>query len=104
MAGYQPQNRGNKSASRIGPTVSRKLRTAGWNISPSARKYKNDGVFVSAQGDHVSVLVDLGLDARNLRVGQSIADEVTTWDAAADIEVKQVDETGSVFVWFTYGR
>lgn len=64
MAGYQPKNRGNRSTNRVGATVSRRLRAADWNISPSARKYKADGMFVTGHGDSVTVLMDFGVATR----------------------------------------
>jgi hypothetical protein len=103
MAGLLPQNRGNRSTNRVGSTVSRRLRAAGWNISPSARKYRADGMFVTGHGDSATVLLDFGLDAKNARVAEAVAAEVRGWAQAADVSVDPLED-GAVFVRFSYGR
>jgi hypothetical protein len=103
MAGALPRNRGNRSTNRVGSTVSRRLRAADWNVSPSARKYKADGMFVTGHGDSATVLVDFGLDAKNERVAAGVAATVASWAEAADVEVT-VLEDGARFVRFSYGR
>lgn len=103
MAGKLPQNRGNKTTSRVGTTMSRKLRAAGWNISPSARKHRYDGIFVSAQGDHVCILVDLGVDQRNREGARQMAAQLVGWDCVPDVvRVSESPETGACFIQFTY--
>lgn len=102
MASSLMQNRGNKSSNRIGSTVSRKLRAAGWNISPAGRKYRYDGIYVSAQGDSVNVMVDLGLASKNLRVAEGISAELLSLGIAADIRVSDGTELDTRFIRFTY--
>lgn len=103
MPGALPRNSGNKSPNRAGTTVSRRLRHAGWNISPSARRYRYSGIFVAGRGDHVSVLVDSGVDARNATVAEEIRAVVRTWPQAGDVTITAAD-SGAAFVRFTYGR
>lgn len=103
MAGALPRNRGNRSANRVGSTVSRRLRAAGWNVSPSARKYKADGMFVTGHGDSVTVLLDFGLSTKNARVAEDVAALVRTWPQAGDVSVDAVED-GAVYVRFPYGR
>ena len=102
MAGALPRNRGNRSANRIGATVSRRLRAANWNISPAGRRYKEPGMFVSAQECDVSVLVDFELASKNLRVAAQIVDTVNGWDqVTGQVWTTQVSG-GSVIIHFTY--
>ena len=103
MAGALPRNRGNRSTNRVGATVSRRLRAADWNVSPSARKYKADDMFVTGHGDSFTVLVDFGLATKNTRVAAGVADELRTWTQTGDITV-DVLEDGAIFVRGTYGR
>jgi len=103
MAGALPRNRGNRSTNRVGATVSRRLRAAGWNVSPSARKYKADGMFVTGHGDSATVLMDFGLDAKNARVADEVAALVRTWTQASNVSVDPLED-GAVFVRFGYGR
>lgn len=105
MAGITPQNRGNKSATRTGATVSRKLRAMGWNISPAARKYKAEGIFVSAQGDYVSILVDLGNAAKNREIAAQLRAEIeaSPWGPAA-CGGRDDAMNGFSFVRFDYVR
>ncbi len=102
MAGALPRNGGNKSANRVGPTVSRRLRAAGWNVSPAARKFKHDGMFVSARDNFVTVLLDLGIEFKNKRYAGDVEATVRTWAEVTEVEF-HVNEDGSVFVWFTFG-
>ncbi len=98
----QPRNNGNRSTNRVGATVSRRLRAANWNISPAARKYKASGMFVTGFPDgSVTVLVDLGLDAKNVRVADQVAAELRTWDQVTGVAVSP-SETGAVFVRLNY--
>ncbi|RPJ36973.1 MAG: hypothetical protein EHM35_07185, partial [Planctomycetaceae bacterium] len=76
MGGYRPKNRGNKSSSRTGVVISRRLRSAGWNVSSAERRFTSNGIFVSAQRDSVGIMIDLGLLTKNLRVANQIAAEV----------------------------
>lgn len=100
MSSSLMQNRGNKTTARLGAAVSRKLRTAGWNISPNARKYNYDGIFVSAQGTSISVMVDLGVLAKNIETAAQIAATLKSWGNVGDVRASQVD--GS-HVWFVRG-
>lgn len=102
MAGMLPQNRGNKSAKRYGPIVSRFLRKGDINVSPAARKYRYNGIFVSAQEDHISVLVDLGAPGRNDRAAREIAALLEGWAKVTNVQVQKSTNTESVFVWATY--
>lgn len=105
MASSLTQNRGNKNTNRTGATVSRKLRAAGWNISPAARRYAHNGTYVSAQGDAVSILIDLGCAATNSFVAEQMVSELVHWDCAPDeIEIKLNDELGFCLVRFDYQR
>lgn len=101
MAGALPRNGGNKSAIRVGPTVSRRLRAADFNVSPSARRYKADALTVAARGYHISILVDLGLATKNSRVANEIRHELATWPQASQITSGTADD-GVVFIWLTY--
>ena len=103
MAGVVPQNRGNRSATRIGSAMSRKLRTAGWNISPSGRKHKHEGIFVSAQGDHVSILVDLGYYGKNVHTADLIFSDIIKWGCVP--ENARLSTSDQVcFIHFEYQR
>jgi hypothetical protein len=102
MAGALPRNGGNKSANRVGSTVSRRLRAAGWNISPAARRNLHCGIFVKAMGDYVSILVDTGAEERNAKAAEGIHATVSSWAKASDIEVKEDD--GVRWIRFIYGR
>lgn len=99
MAGITPQNRGNKTTSRLGAVISRKLKKEGWNISPAARRHKADGIFVRATGDYVSVLVDLG--ANSHIHADRLAGTVCGWDKASGVTITPGD--GYATVRFTYG-
>lgn len=100
MTGSLRRNSGNKSANRVGPVVSRRLRAAGFNISPSAARNVRDGITVAARGDCVSVLVDLPGTVRSV-IAQEIAAAVAAWPQAGPVKVSEGDAT---FVRFTYGR
>lgn len=105
MAGYLPQGRGNKTTNRIGSNISRKLKAAGFNISPAARKYRHGGIYVSAQGDRVSVLVDLGRADRNTALGNQIAEFLVMLDCCGGpVDVRRTEGLDSVRVSFTYTR
>lgn len=79
MAGSLPRNRGNRSTARVGSAVSRKLRTAGFNVSPSARRHRYNGLFVSGKDRMATILVDLGVPAKNERTAHEIIGEVMGW-------------------------
>lgn len=100
MAGYRPQNNGNRSPLRTGSTVSRRLRAAGFNVSPAARKHRHPGLFVSAMGDTISVLVDTDLDDHNERVAAELRDVVATWPEAQGWTTTHI--SGAVLIHFTY--
>lgn len=102
MSGYVPQNRGNKSRNRNGAAASRRLRTAGWNISPNGRKYKSEGIFVSAGGDLITVLFDLGIDAKNVRLANEMVEELTAAPWANDVRISLPKNAGAVFIHFDY--
>lgn len=105
MAGYTPQNRGNKTTNRTGPNVSRKLRAAGWNISPSARKYREKGIFVSAGGNHVWILVDLGDSSKNVDVAKAMTTQLSTWDCVSGgVRWTQPGNGGHCSIRFDYQR
>ncbi|MFI0532333.1 hypothetical protein ACH3XX_20085 [Streptomyces scabiei] len=98
MSGALPRNRGNRSTNRVGATVSRRLRAAGWNVSPSARRHHHPGVFVRCAGDFVSVLVDTGLDSG--RTADGIRDAVTAWPQVSGAEV--TSDGDAFWVRFSY--
>lgn len=104
MSGFVPRNRGNKGSNRTGVTVSRRLRAAGWNISPSGRKYKSEGIFVSAGCNLVTVLFDLGIDAKNARLARKMADELEGLGWAVDVQVTLPEGTGAAFIHFEYRK
>ena len=84
----------------IGTTVSRRLRKAGFNISPAAARHKRDGVFVKAMGDRISVLIDLGNGVENHAVATSIWMEASAWTQTSNFDS---DGNGRrILVWFTY--
>lgn len=93
---------GNKSSNRIGPAVSRRLRAAGFNISPSASRNVRDGITVAVRGDMVSVLVDLPGTARS-EIARDIAAVAATWPQAGTVETREPGN-GATFVRFVYGR
>lgn len=103
MAGALPRNRGNRSTNRVGSTVSRRLRAANWNVSPSARKYKADGMFVTGHGDSVTVLVDFGLADKNMRVTEGVSTELASWAQTGPVSVDVLDD-GAVHIRCSYGR
>jgi len=104
MSGYRPANRGNRTPSTVrhGQRVSRKLIAMGWKISPAARKHRYDGVFVSAAGDFVSVMVDLGLRDRNARTAEAIAAQVRGSGWGPSAEAKQLGDTDVYLVTFKH--
>lgn len=102
MAGYLPRNHGNRSGNRIGSTVSRRLGAAEWNISPSGNKFQRPGIYVSAAGDLVSILVDLDNHHENRVAAAGILAEVWGWEQVSDAEGICHNEDGSWSVRFTY--
>ncbi len=104
MAGYLPKNRGNRSTNRVGATVSRRLRAADWNVSPTNRKYKSDGMFVSGYGDTVSILIDFGSDSKNQEVAEGVTDTVCSWDQVPGFVTADPTEDGAIFIRFGYSR
>lgn len=103
MSGHRPANGGNRSTLRVGPKVSHRLRAAGINVSPAARKHGHEGVFVSARGLDISVLVDLVLPDKVRGVAEEVARVVTTWGLKPDI-VEKIHDDGTLTAWvrFTY--
>jgi hypothetical protein len=103
MAGLLPQNRGNKSATRIGPVVARRLKKAGINVSSAARKGRSQGIFVSARGDRISVLIDLDRPEPIISEQASeIAAVVTSWGLTPEISVRKVESGFIGNVRFTH--
>lgn len=101
MSGMRPANRGNRSANRTGTAVSRKLRAAGFNIAPSALRHLREVTTVSAYGDNVSILVDMGLAAKNRRYSGELVAELLGWPQATEISAKST-QSGAVFIHFSY--
>ncbi|MDX3860058.1 hypothetical protein [Streptomyces europaeiscabiei] len=99
MAGVLPRG-GNRSTNRVGPTVSRRLRAAGWNIGPATRRHSHRGVFVKTAGDFVSVLVDTGDASDNEQAANGIREAVEAWAEAGNVSVTEDD--GVRWVRFTY--
>ncbi|MFE0490113.1 hypothetical protein [Streptomyces griseoaurantiacus] len=103
MSGYRPANAGNRSALRVGPKVTRRLRAAGVNVSSAARKFRHEGIYVSARGLSISVLVDLGTPYKVREAAQDVARVVTSWGIKAEVTEKEHDDGGLVaWVRFTY--
>lgn len=101
MAGSLPRNRGNRSPNRLGSVVSRRLRKDGWNISPAARRYRAQGIFVRGMDAYVSVLVDLG--SRSETEALALAETVKTWPQATDVDVLPDDGFAHVTFHYTSG-
>jgi hypothetical protein len=101
MAGKRPQNSGNRSSLRLGPTVSRRLKAAGFNVSPAARRYTAQGIFVRAAERRVSVTVDTG--ANHIAVATEIAAEVASWGFLAEVTKYEHEGEAWATVRFTYG-
>lgn len=89
MAGYLSQNKGNRSNTRFGSAASRRLRSAGYNISPAARRHRHDGIFVAGRGDYISVLVDLPGTDRCARAAEEIAATVRSWGMTPEVTVSK---------------
>lgn len=105
MSGYRPQNQGNRSALRVGPKVSQRLKAAGVNVSPAARRYGHEGIFVAARGFSISVLVDFGIHHQKGRdAAKMIADIVRSWGLKPEMDEALHEESGSlsIFVRFDY--
>lgn len=85
-------------------TISRRLRAASWDISPSARKHRHPGVFVTGAGSHASVLVDTGVGVRNKWVADGIVIDLKTWSQVSDLSVTDLvtDLGGAKAIHFTY--
>lgn len=101
MAGSLPQNRGNRSAHRTGATVSRRLRTAGFNLVSPDRRHITQCATVRGAGDYFSVLVDYGLTGKNERVSLDIALTLEGWPQVTDLDLEVLDD-GAVYVRGTY--
>jgi hypothetical protein len=101
MAGARPQNRGNRSSNRVGATVSRRLRAAGFNVSPSARKHVYNGLFVSGKEGRATVLVDLGAPTKNKQVAAELIAEMADWPQAGDIDANVLSD-GAIMLWVRY--
>lgn len=105
MSGYRPQNRGNRTAARSGAAVSRRLRSAGVNLSPSGNKHKRPGIFVTGRNEFISIYVDLDANEEDTReVTDHIADVVRSWgmDPTVTITMHGSEATGRIT--FQYGE
>lgn len=103
MSGYQPANRGNRSSNRIGATVSRRLRAAGFNVVSPDRRHVTRCMTVQATDDRVSVLVDYGLTAKNNRIAAEVAETLVGWTQVSDLSTdSKLCGDGAVFIWFDY--
>jgi hypothetical protein len=100
MAGYLNAP-GNKTTDRTGANASRKLKAAGFNVSPAARRYSHDGLFVTGRQGRVSVLVSLGQGAQgNLKAAADIAALARTW-GVKDLAVTVDEDTATAWVRYT---
>ena len=105
MSSNLSKNTGNQTQARAGAAVSRKLRAMGWNISPAGRKYRYDGIYVSAGASLVTVLIDLGIAAKNQRVCQTLAEELAGQGWATGMSTTYPTEaTGAAFIHFEYTK
>ena len=103
MAGYRAQNRGNRSATRIGPVVARRLKKAGINVSPAANKGRREGIFVAARDAHVSVTIDLDVSESSIsEYASEIAAVVTSWGLTPKISVRKLESGFIGSVHFTH--
>jgi hypothetical protein len=100
MAGKRPQNSGNRSSVRFGPIVSRRLKAAGFNISPAARRYTHQGIYVRANENRISVTVDTGANA--IEIATEIAAEVAGWGFLAEATKGEHNGEHWATVHFTY--
>lgn len=82
-------------------TISRRLRAANWVISPSARKHRHPGVFVTGAGSHANVLVDTGVDVRNEWVADGIVAELKTWSQVSDLSVTDLGSAKAIHLTYT---
>jgi hypothetical protein len=80
--------------------VSRRLRAAGFTISPAARRYVAQGVFVRAHENRVSVTVDLGVDS--VDVAAEIAAEIASWGFLSMVTKDEHEGETWATVRFTY--
>jgi hypothetical protein len=90
-------------ASNTGATVSRRLRAAGFNVSPSARRHRFNGLFVSGRGSRVTITIDLGVPSENDRVACELLDAVDGWPQVSyrDISWSIMDD-GAILMWIPY--
>lgn len=103
MAGALQKNRGNRSGNRVGALVSRRLKAAGFNPLPSARRHITPGLFVSGTGS-ATVVIDYGNESTNMEVLRNLTAEVGTWGIGADGDFHW-DRTqyGAFMVWIRFG-
>jgi len=80
--------------------VSRRLKSNGYTVSPSARRHKHLGLFV--QGDrsgNVTVIADLGASSADTAL--EIASVIEMWYQTTRVSINTHSE-GASFVRFTY--
>jgi hypothetical protein len=103
MPGYRPANRGNRTPNRVGTVVSRRLRAAGVNVSPSARKYRCPGIFVSTMGSYTSIMIDLLNDAQNDAAADDILSVIRDMVQVVDPYLSGRENSGDpLYVRFDY--
>lgn len=102
MAGALPANRGNRSSNRVGATVSRRLRAAGFNVSPSARCWTDNGMFVRGVDGRATITVDFGIPVKNDRVVCELLDELFTWPQVTCVDYAFTQDGEAVLVWVDY--
>lgn len=105
MAGSRPANRGNRSSNRVGSLTSRRLKAAGFNVSPSSRRHRFNGLFVSGIDKTASILLDLGTASANERNHDRLVRELMTWDHIADAGIDWEwlpGEDRAVLIWVQF--
>lgn len=103
MPGYVPQNRGNKSTNRVGATVSRRLRKAGFNVIAKDNRRVNQCLTVSGKTGTATISVDYGIPSKNDRVAGELIDELLTWDQVPGNGIDtHVAECGAILIWVEY--
>lgn len=100
MAGSLPRNRGNRSANRVGTTVSRRLRAAGHNVVSGAARL-HCGLTVSGADGVATVSVDYGIRAKNDRVLGELIDTLASWDQVGEMDYETLPD-GAVLLWVAY--
>lgn len=98
MAGYITKG-GNRNSTRKGATVSRRLKAAGFNISPAARRGNYDGLFVRQLVESVTVHVDLGAQDSNESAANALLKTVSCWPEVAGLRTDTMD-SGQILIRF----